>query len=316
MSWSIGPARPTARSIRSTGSRPTRLSRTSAPQHGPGSSKCSPSRRPSSGTDPSDARRTLDSRTAPERFWVRSVRSRVTTSPPAGTRPGSRRTSGSRGVSGSFRRAAALRSSSSRDSSFPASRYFPTRRPTAERWGRRERIDRSGEVGEVARADARDVDLQDLGDVVRMRLLEEGEQRSDPFRDGLEEDERLGRRDDFPLPPVPRLGLEQGPARRQAALHGPVHGAQRRVPGRVRRENETDRSDGVGDVHRVRTHAPFSATVGSPFEKSSVAVARLARSTIAARAGTGVMFRIFWYSVSPCQVEAFRSKTPRYRSTP
>ena len=144
-----------------------------------------------------------------------------------------------------------------------------------------------------------------------MGRFKEPEEGSDPLRDGLEEDEDLLGRFDLPLPLVGGGGSDHrtagGEARRDRALGREA----RRLPRRERRDHEAQRTDRPDGVERVRAHAPAPVRTGVGPEKSRATRPRVARSTTAARAGTGEMLRIRWYSVSACHVDAFRSRTPR-----
>ena len=149
--------------------------------------------------------------------------------------------------------------------------------------------------------------------MMRLQVPEEG---SYSLRYGLEDDERLVGRLELTFPPISRMGGEDVRARRELLVEDRLDGFEGGGLGRIGREDEAHRADRAGRLERVGAHAGGSPTTGRPAEKSSVARPRVARSTTAARAGTGEMLRIRWYSVSDCQVEALSSSTPRYRSTP
>jgi hypothetical protein len=140
---------------------------------------------------------------------------------------------------------------------------------------------------------AGDVDLQDLRDLVRMAFLQEPEERPDPLRDGLEQDHRLGARFDLPLPPEPRIDGEDARAYRKPLVERLLDPSERPGSIRVRRQDQPHRAPGVGGIDRVRGHPSGPPITHSGPAKLSVVVASVARSTIAARAGTGVMLRIF-----------------------
>jgi hypothetical protein len=166
------------------------------------------------------------------------------------------------------------------------------------------------------------VEFHQIGNFVGVVAREEFEERSDLLRAGLEEDRRLARRFLPSAPPVARADRKRVRARGQASSDRAAHEA---VPGGTRGERRVD------DPHRFRRaahpapreraratpHSPHAAEAaavvarGCEPEKSSVASDKSRRSATATRAGTGEMLRIRWYSVSACQVEAFRSSTSR-----
>lgn len=162
--------------------------------------------------------------------------------------------------------------------------------------------------------DSRNVELDDLGDVVRMLGREISEERPHPLRDGLEEEQHLVGPFEAASPPVFRPNGHGVDARGEAT---PERASAQAIgqPGGRGRQDHAHRPGRVNRVHRVGAHAPTLATA-RPLEKSSVVTPRSERSTTAPWAGTGEMFRIRWYSVSACQVDALSNSTPWYWSTP
>src|SRR5579859_331481 len=163
----------------------------------------------------------------------------------------------------------------------------------------------------------RDGELEEVRYLVRVLPGQVVEQRPELSRGGLEQRDDLVGPHDGPLPPIGRVDREPVHARGQPPGH-------RRVPnpsgacgvgeGAVDDPQEPLRS---ADLMGNRAHAATSVgTRALSSEKSNTSSERSSRRTRAARAGTGEMFRMRWYPVSACQVEALRSRTPLYRSAP
>lgn len=154
------------------------------------------------------------------------------------------------------------------------------------------------------------VDLHDLGNRVRVLGGQEPEERAHPLWEGLERQEPLIGRLDPALPPVRRPDPGRLDARGEPAGEDLIDEPVRGRTVRSRHEHDPHRPDGVGPVGRVRAHAAAVRATAPPVQ-SIVVTLRSRRRTMAPWAGTAEMFRIFWYSVSACQVETFRRSVPR-----
>jgi hypothetical protein len=168
------------------------------------------------------------------------------------------------------------------------------------------------EISKIRRLDPRDIDLDDFRDLIRMSLFQVPKETSDAFGDRFEEDHNLLACFPRIVPPKMRLDRPVARARRKTAIEDFLDPSFRNVPIRERHEHESHRPGRIDRIERVGRHPTDPPTWGTFPEKSSVTKRIVARSTTAARAGTGEMFRIRWYSVSACQVDAFRRSTPRY----
>jgi hypothetical protein len=116
--------------------------------------------------------------------------------------------------------------------------------------------------------DAGDVELDHLGDVVRVQLGQSTEQRADALRDGLEDDERLLSLLDPAAPEVPGADRLLLGARGEPRLERPADRALRAPVVRERAEHQPHRPGGVDGVHRVRGHAASAVRAGRAPEKS------------------------------------------------
>jgi hypothetical protein len=77
------------------------------------------------------------------------------------------------------------------------------------------RVDCRGHVSKVRLVDPRDIDLEDLGNLVRVDERQVPEQGADVFGSGLEHDEDLAAPLDLLLPPERRIDGPPAGARRE-----------------------------------------------------------------------------------------------------
>ncbi len=162
-----------------------------------------------------------------------------------------------------------------------------------------------------------EIDLDDERDLVRVAGGDRAEEGADELRHRLERHDDLSGLYDRLAPPIARVARGPIGARRETGSKDPSALALRRPGIGVGRDHEAHRTARIGGLHRVRAHCgpPARSVTFGPIASRVTSVESRdgwARSTIAARPGTGEMLRMRWYSVSPCQVDTFRRSTPWY----
>ena len=118
--------------------------------------------------------------------------------------------------------------------------------------------------------DPGDIQLDDLGDLVRVAARDRAEECPDPFGRGLVDDGELLRPLDATLPPVAGPNGEEVRARREPLTDDPIGLGLRDLEGRVRREDDPHRTARVGRLDRERGHRTPPTTVSFGPEASTV----------------------------------------------
>jgi hypothetical protein len=113
----------------------------------------------------------------------------------------------------------------------------------------------AGKVGEVVGGDAGNIELDDLGDLVRVSSLDGVEEGAHPLRDGLVDDRALLSSLYAAPPPVPRPNRQKVCAGGQPRPDDPLDLLLGDFGVGVRREDEAHRPSGFDRVGGKRAHA-------------------------------------------------------------